>query len=376
MRLVAQPLHEIEHGIARLQFERLAAGREEGLAAGVALRPLGDGDQRHVGEAERGERRLRGGKLPAAAVDDDEIGPGRVRRLSDLLAFDVLRRRRGGLPLPACGERVGVRGTLADRILSIAPLTRRAIASTSPRKRGEVTEPAAIPNVPSAPATAAAASRRHRGDSVISRLKRRSSTSRIIAKSSPGVSSAERMLNLRYWFFWKPSGPATTMAPTAFDALDVAVVVDLDAARRAREPEAFGERIEQLALRRGVGELAAQRLARIGERVIDQFLLLAALAACAISTLRPLLVESACSSSARSSIVVRDQDQLRHRLVVVELREERAQHLAGAEACGRPWGNRRGCPSSGRCGRRTPRRRRSRPPGARRRRRLLPSSAD
>ena len=36
-------------------------------------------------------------------------------------------------------------------------------------------------------------------------------------KSSPGVSSAERMLNLRYWFFWKPSGPATIMAPTAFE---------------------------------------------------------------------------------------------------------------------------------------------------------------
>ena len=55
-----------------------------------------------------------------------------------------------------------------------------------------------------------------RGDSVSSRLNRRSSTSRIMAKSSPGVSSAERMLNLRYWFFWKPSGPATIMAPTAF----------------------------------------------------------------------------------------------------------------------------------------------------------------
>ena len=73
-----------------------------------------------------------------------------------------------------------------------------------------------MPNVPSPPATAAAAmSAGTRGDSVISRLKRRSSTSRIIAKSSPGVSSAERMLNLRYWFFWNPSGPATTMAPTA-----------------------------------------------------------------------------------------------------------------------------------------------------------------
>ena len=36
-------------------------------------------------------------------------------------------------------------------------------------------------------------------------------------KSSPGVSSVERMLNLRYWFFRNPSGPATIMAPTAFE---------------------------------------------------------------------------------------------------------------------------------------------------------------
>ena len=56
-----------------------------------------------------------------------------------------------------------------------------------------------------------------RGASVISRLNRRSSISRIMPKSSPGVRSAERMLNLRYWFFRKPSGPATIIAPTAFE---------------------------------------------------------------------------------------------------------------------------------------------------------------
>ncbi len=56
VRLVAQPLHEIQHGVARLQLERLARGHEEGLAAGIALRPLGDGDDGNVGDAERGER--------------------------------------------------------------------------------------------------------------------------------------------------------------------------------------------------------------------------------------------------------------------------------------------------------------------------------
>ena len=54
-----------------------------------------------------------------------------------------------------------------------------------------------------------------RGASFSSRLKRRFSTSRIMPKSSPGTRSAARMLNLRYWFFWNPSGPATIMAPTA-----------------------------------------------------------------------------------------------------------------------------------------------------------------
>ena len=41
--------------------------------------------------------------------------------------------------------------------------------------------------------------------------------------------------------------------------------------------KALGQRLEQLALGRGLGELARQRLARIGERVLDEILLLAAL---------------------------------------------------------------------------------------------------
>ena len=60
-------------------------------------------------------------------------------------------------------------------------------------------------------------------------------------------------------------------------ALDVAVVVDLDALRRLRQASVVGQRVEQAALRRGIGELAAERFARIGQRVGDQLLLLAAL---------------------------------------------------------------------------------------------------
>ena len=52
------------------------------------------------------------------------------------------------------------------------------------------------------------------------------------------------MLNLRYWLLRNPSGPATTIAPSAVGALDMAVVVDFDRgpaarpARTARPPRA------------------------------------------------------------------------------------------------------------------------------------------
>ena len=55
----------------------VAAGHVEGLAAGVAVRPLGDADERQVGDAEFGEHRLGGRELALAAVDEDEVGPGR-----------------------------------------------------------------------------------------------------------------------------------------------------------------------------------------------------------------------------------------------------------------------------------------------------------
>src|SRR6516162_8971416 len=75
MGLVAQPLDEIEHRIARLELERLPPGQEEGLHPGVPIWAFGDCKERHIDDAERRERLLRRGQLPTAAVDDDEIGP-------------------------------------------------------------------------------------------------------------------------------------------------------------------------------------------------------------------------------------------------------------------------------------------------------------
>ena len=257
-----------------MQLERLAPRHEEGLAAGVAVRPLGDRDQRHVGDAERGERLPRGGEL-ALARRRSARDRARASRLVIARSRSSSRTARPApLPSPLAGEGAErsdgrVRGLV--RVGEETPHPARPSVARHPLPQGErVTEPRLARRInrrrhlPAAPRSS-------------SRLKRRVSTSRIMPKSSPGVSSAERMLNLRYWFFRKPSGPATIMAPTAFAALDVAVVVDLDAPRRARQPEALRQRRQQLALRGGVGELAAERLARIGERVIDQLLLLAAL---------------------------------------------------------------------------------------------------
>src|SRR5690606_8437119 len=59
VRLVAQALDEMERRIARRQAEGLAAGDDEGLAPGIAVRPLGDADERHVRDAELGEHLAR-----------------------------------------------------------------------------------------------------------------------------------------------------------------------------------------------------------------------------------------------------------------------------------------------------------------------------
>ena len=91
MRLVAQALDEIEHRIARRQPERRAVRHEEGLAAGIAVRPLGDGHERNVAETERRQRVAGGGKLSLAAVDQQQVGPN---------GFGVVIRRwrRAALP--------------------------------------------------------------------------------------------------------------------------------------------------------------------------------------------------------------------------------------------------------------------------------------
>src|ERR1700689_4204370 len=77
MGLVAQPLDEIEHRVARRQLERVAAREEEGFTPGIAVRSLGDGDQRNLG-AELFQDFAGRVELAETAVDQDEIGPGGI----------------------------------------------------------------------------------------------------------------------------------------------------------------------------------------------------------------------------------------------------------------------------------------------------------
>ena len=109
-------------------------------------------------------------------------------------------------------------------------------------------------------------------------------------------------------------------------ALDVAVVVDLDPLRRMRQPKRGDHRLQQPSLGRGIGELAAERLARIGQRVRDQFLLFAAPRRGDFH-LESGLDRERIGQQFGFFDLVRQQDEFRRRFVVVELREERGQHL-------------------------------------------------
>ena len=60
-----------------VQADRRPARDDEALAAGIPVAPLGDADERHADGADLGERGQRGIDLPLAAVDQDEVRPGR-----------------------------------------------------------------------------------------------------------------------------------------------------------------------------------------------------------------------------------------------------------------------------------------------------------
>ena len=114
-------------------------------------------------------------------------------------------------------------------------------------------------------------------------------------------------------------------------AHDVAVVVDLDAARRLRQAEDARRGRRGAAPGSTSRRACGQRLARIGQRVLDQLALLAALRHGDLDVVPGALAERRRQQLALLEIG-RDEDQPRHRLVVVELRQERLEHARRVEA--------------------------------------------
>ena len=74
--LVAQALHEVKHGVARLEHHRpVMSWPVEMLAASVAIGTLGDADQHHVVDGQFAQHLLGHTELAAAAIDQHDIRP-------------------------------------------------------------------------------------------------------------------------------------------------------------------------------------------------------------------------------------------------------------------------------------------------------------
>jgi hypothetical protein len=118
------------------------------------------------------------------------------------------------------------------------------------------------------------------------------------------------MLNLRYCAFGEAFGPATIMPPTALRALDVAVVVDLDPARRGVQVEGSATPSSSLAGRRsrpGGGRAPRGHSALRGRRGCAS----RRVSAPVISTLRAAFVPSASPAVRAIRDVMAQQDQPR-----------------------------------------------------------------
>ena len=100
----------------------------EVLAARVAVRHLGDADERDAGDAELFEHFAGDGQLSAAAVDQHEVGPRRelvARRVLLMRVHICVGLDHGELALGQDGGAVRIRAQHAERQPAAAP--RRSI---------------------------------------------------------------------------------------------------------------------------------------------------------------------------------------------------------------------------------------------------------
>ena len=198
MRLVAQPLQEVEHRDRAVRARR-AAGRagRSARARRCGRDPWRSRRSRTSSMPSSAEHLLRRGELALAAVDQHQIGPHAALAL--------------GILLQGAGEAAAQH--LAHHRVIVAAASRRR---WDPR-----------------------ASRRG-------------------AASRPRTADVEFAVGVLH----QPVGAGDDHRADRVAALDVAVVVDLDAVERRLQPERRGDAVEQLALRGAFGEAAAERLAR------------------------------------------------------------------------------------------------------------------
>ena len=166
--------------------------------------------------AARGASRWRSG-APRRAAAGRNRAPGRAAAVGTASRPGMKKRLAPGIAVRALGDRrPAARSSTpssasASRTAVICPCRRR---SAPGRARADARSSSSAAPTSRRPAVGMSAAAR----GALARSAARSGasiTSRIMPKSSPGVRSSERMLNLRYWFLRNPSGPATIMAPTA-----------------------------------------------------------------------------------------------------------------------------------------------------------------
>src|SRR6266700_1491781 len=93
VRLVADPLYQVQASVVGRKPHRALADPQL-LQARLSLSPLGDADQRDVGEAGLRERLFCRFHLPLAAVDEDQVGDGALpARDPAVAARERLRER-------------------------------------------------------------------------------------------------------------------------------------------------------------------------------------------------------------------------------------------------------------------------------------------
>ena len=239
MRLVAQPLQEVEHRIARLEGERRPAGHEEALATGIAVGTLGDADNGDVFQAELGKHLARYFKLALAAVDQQKVGP------MFLVALGVFLER----PTEAARQHLA-----------------------------------------------------HHG--------------KVVACGALGLD-----VELAVGILDEAVGAGHHHGADRSRALDVAVVVDLDALGGRVELEHAGEALEQLTLRAALGQAPRQRLAGIVHGEIEGVLLVSALGRADLHLLPGAEGQGAFEQFALVDVVA-GQDELWRRPGFVELAHE------------------------------------------------------